>query len=128
MNQVDVKKLTRAIWALTITTLIVLVIEFGFLFSFLGDIETYLNPQEPYDTFEELYLAADYEQLREKAGARLTTHPNDEYSYYYLGKMHFRLKEWSQAREYFEKSLEIDPDWDSAQEELDYVCKQINCT
>lgn len=95
MNQVDVRSLTRAIWALTITTIIVLVIEFVFLFSFLTDIEDYLDPQESYETFEELFLAADYEQLREKAGSRIKSHPNDEYSYYYLGKMHFRQKEWN---------------------------------
>ena len=128
MNQVDVKNLTRAIWALTITTIIVLIIELGFLFYFFGDIEGYLDPQEPYDAFEELFLSADYEQLEEEAGNRIKTHPNDEYSYYYLGKMHFRLKEWTQAREYFEKSLEIDPDWGTAQDELNYVCEQIDCT
>lgn len=128
MDNTEFTKLTRALWALTITMIIVAVIEFGFLFSLTSDLGSYLNPTEPYETLEELYLTANYDELKEKANARIESHPNEEYSYYYLAKMYFRAKEWSLTKQYFEKTLAVDPDWSGVQGEIVYICEQIECT
>ena len=66
--------------------------------------------------------------LKQKADARIKSHPNDEYSYYYLGKMYFRLKKWERAKSYYEQSLDIDPNWSSVKTDLSFICEQVDCS
>jgi hypothetical protein len=42
--------------------------------------------------------------------------------------MHFRAKRWEMSKQYYEKALDIDPDWSDVETEIDYICEQIKCT
>ena len=119
------KKLTIAIWALTITIIVSTLIESSILlvisdtFDEVEKIEKSLDLPSLPTQYEEHYLKNEIEILRSKVNTRISTHPNDEYAYYYLGRIQYKEGSFEKAYLNFKKATELDPIWKRASEYME---------
>jgi uncharacterized protein HemY len=126
MTSGESKKLTFAIWALTIVMTISLITDVAAYYVFpeiLSDVEQAFDDSELSSEYKELYLKNELETLRHKVTERIASHPNDEYGYYYLGLVNFKEEAFEQAYVNFKKASELDPSWSSA---LSYMESSAN--
>ena len=123
MNSGESKKLTFAIWALTIVMTISLITDIAAYYVFpdmLSDVEQAFDDSELSSEYKELYLKNDLETLQSKVTARISSHPNDEYGYYYLGLVFYKQEAFEKAYINFKKASELDPSWSSALSYMEY--------
>ena len=123
MNSGESKKLTFAIWALTIVMTISLITDIAAYYVFpdmLNDVEQAFDESELSSEYKELYLKNELEVLQTKVTARISSHPNDEYGYYYLGLVFYKQEAFEKAYINFKKASELDPSWSRALSYMEY--------
>ncbi|ARD45291.1 tetratricopeptide repeat protein [Colwellia sp. PAMC 21821] len=123
MNSGESKKLTFAIWALTIVMTISLITDIAAYYVFpdmLNDVEQAFDESELSSEYKDLYLKNELETLQTKVTARISSHPNDEYAYYYLGLVFYKQEAFEKAYINFKKASELDPSWSSALSYMEY--------
>ena len=126
MTSGESKKLTIAIWALTIVITISTIIQVAAVYAIpeiVSEVEQVFDDSEISSQFKEHYLKNEIAVLRAKVTNRISTHPNDEYSYYYLGLILYKEGVFEQAYLNFKKASELDPTWESA---LNYMDLSVN--
>jgi len=117
MTSGESKKLTIAIWALTAVMTISVILDVAAYYVFpeiISEVEQAFDDSELSSQYKEHYLKGELEILREKVTDRISTHPNDEYGYYYLGLVFFKEGVFEQAYLNFKKASELDSTWESA--------------
>ncbi|MDO8415377.1 MAG: tetratricopeptide repeat protein [Agitococcus sp.] len=120
MVSCESKKLTIAIWASTIVIILSTLLESAILLQIPDTLEEINKIDKGLDQislstqYEEHYLKNEIEILRAKVNNRITTHPNDEYAYYYLGRIQYQEGDFKKAYLNFKKASELDPTWERA--------------
>lgn len=134
MNENEFKKLRIALWSLTVVVALSVLVEVGgylYITQFMGEVNAELNESvsdpDSSDILEEHYKKGEYDLLEGKASERIKTHPNDEYSYYYLGLMYFQKGDFKQAYHNLEITNKLDPTWSRVSKLMKTICSQINC-
>jgi cytochrome c-type biogenesis protein CcmH/NrfG len=117
MTSGESKKLTIAVWALTTVMTISIILDVAAYYVFpeiMSEVEQAFDDSELSSQYKEHYLKNELEVLRNKVTDRISTHPNDEYGYYYLGLVLYKEGAFEQAYINFTKASELDPTWESA--------------
>ncbi|MEQ1716205.1 MAG: hypothetical protein ABL907_09515 [Hyphomicrobium sp.] len=63
---------------------------------------------------EDHFEKGEFKELIEHCNEKLSQRPNHHYALWYLGRAHFSLKEYENARVPFEKLVQIEPGWDTS--------------
>ena len=65
-----------------------------------------------YNDANALFEHDKYESLIEFCFNELKKNPKEAYAYWFLGKAHFKMKEYDQAEDYFKQAVELVPSWE----------------
>lgn len=65
-----------------------------------------------YNNASSMFERGKYEALTKYCLEQLDKNPREAYAYWFLGKVHFQIKEYDKAVEYFNKAKEIYPSWE----------------
>jgi tetratricopeptide (TPR) repeat protein len=63
------------------------------------------------NTMENYYNRGEFGIVTTGCDLKLSRHPNDSWSYWWKGKAHFKLGEYKEAEEAFNKLAAIEPGW-----------------
>ncbi|MCC5844613.1 MAG: tetratricopeptide repeat protein [Verrucomicrobia bacterium] len=100
-------KIDRVIW-LFIGVFVVLIVQVAFR---LHDGWKVRSNDVFRNKMENFYNSGDFSVVVTGCDLKLSKHPNDSWSYWWKGKAHYKLGEYNESEEAFNKLALIDPSW-----------------
>ncbi len=110
----DLRALKKAIWALIIVVCVSAACQIYFFYDAISVFNGIIQKQQVVsasEQMEELYLQGKFDALAEKANLRITSHPYDDFGYFYLGLTYYQQEEWLAAQGNLNKAVSLDPGW-----------------